>query len=302
MVCYAPLTGYYSRSVGASGKRGITFQRSASLSGEAIRLPCGQCVGCRLEKSRQWAMRCMHERRLHKDNVFVTLTYDNDHLPPGGTLVKRDLQLFMKRLRKLKAPQKVRFYGCGEYGDVNKRPHYHVILFGCVFSDARSYGANRRNEKYFTSKELGSIWTFGNHILGDVTFESCAYVARYLMKKVTGDAARCHYEVVTRDGEIIERVPEFTVMSRRPGIGLGWYSRYGKETYALDSVLVNGRPVRPPRYYDSKFDLEDPVAMARLKRKRKWKALMFKSDNTVDRRRVKEQLAVLRLRELRRRI
>lgn len=299
MPCYAPLTAYRSRVVGASGKRGITFRRDASLSGEPLRLPCGQCVGCRLEKSRQWAMRCMHERRLHRENCFLTLTYANEFLPSGGTLVKRDLQLFMKRVRKLKGPG-VRFYGCGEYGDVNQRPHYHVILFNCAFPDRKPAGENRRGEKYWRSAVVGELWDMGHHILGDVTFESCAYVARYVMKKVSGDKQAEHYEVFDRDGVVHSRVPEFTVMSRRPGIGLGWYMKYGAETYALDSCVVNGKEVRPPRYYDGKFELQAPEEFARLKRKRKRRSFLFRADNTVDRRRVKEVLQLKRLQQLRR--
>src|SRR5882672_6540477 len=98
MPCYGPIKGFYSAEVSNTGKRKIVFDLKLAHSGVAITLPCGRCVGCKLERSRQWAMRCVHESKLHKDNVFVTLTYDNENLPAGGTLIKRDLQLFMKRL------------------------------------------------------------------------------------------------------------------------------------------------------------------------------------------------------------
>lgn len=300
MPCFSPLTAFRSKDVGVSGKRALTFNRQGSLSGIPLRIPCGQCVGCRLERSRQWAMRCLHEKRLHKDTCFLTLTYRTELLPPGGTLVKRDLQLFMKRLRKHAG--KVRFYACGEYGDVNKRPHYHVLLYGYAFPDLKPYGVNRRHEKYFTSKVLEEIWGKGLCVVGAVTFDSAAYVARYVMKKVTGDASRVHYRVVDGDGVVTERIAEFTLMSRKPGIGTGWYVKYGEETYVHDSVIVNGKEVRPPRFYDTKFELANPEKFVKLKKLRRRRMRLFRADNTVDRRRVKERLQWLRMRELQRRV
>lgn len=299
MVCYSPLTGYYSNVVGASGKRAITFTRDRSFSGVPIRLPCGQCIGCRLEKSRQWAMRCMHEKKLHKENCFVTLTYSNEFLPPGGTLVKRDLQLFMKRLRKEKGAG-VRFYACGEYGELNGRPHYHCLLFNCEFSDKLVFSRNKRGELYYTSKALESLWPFGHCVIGDVSFDSAAYVARYVMKKVTGDKSVEHYAVIDGDGVVYDRLPEFTVMSRRPGIGSGWYKKFGAETYALDSVVVNGKEVRPPRFYDTKFELTNGEDFAKLKRQRLRRARLFRADNTPERRRVREVVQLKRLKQLQR--
>ncbi|AKI26923.1 replication protein VP4 [Gokushovirinae Fen672_31] len=277
----------------------MTFRRDASWSGVPIKVPCGQCVGCRLEKSRQWAMRCMHEKKLHNNNCFITLTYDNDHLPPGGTLVKRDLQLFMKRLRKERGAG-VRFYACGEYGDFNARPHYHAILFNCDFFDRRlfSRGAGAKHP-VFTSVGLSELWTAGLSVVGDVTFESAAYVARYVMKKITGSKAADHYAVVDGDGVVTDRLPEFTVMSRRPGIGFEWFRRYGVESYAHDSVIVNGRPVRPPRYYDTKYELTDAEHLAYWKVVRRRRAMKMRADNTPDRRRVKEvlQIKLLKMKE-----
>ncbi|AXH74940.1 MAG: replication initiator protein [Microviridae sp.] len=306
MPCYHPLTAYYSKEIGKSGKRGITFNRSASFSGQALRVPCGQCIGCRLEKSRQWAMRCMHEKRLHKDNCFVTLTYDNEHLPVGGTLVKRDLVLFLKRLRNAKGPG-VRFYACGEYGDLNRRPHYHVLLFNASFPDKLLWKHAKRGEPLYTSAELGSYWPFGFHSIGDVTFDSAAYVARYVMKKVTGPKAGSHYDVVDGDGVVHRRIAEFTNMSRggrsgAGGIGKGWFDKYGAETYAHDSVVMNGRLVRPPRYYDGKFEVADPSAMADIKRLRKRRAALQYKENLIDRRLVREKVQELNLKNLKREV
>lgn len=288
MPCYCPLTAYYSKEVGSSGKRGITFNRGASFSGVPIRVPCGQCIGCRLEKSRQWAMRCVHEAQLHKDNIFVTLTYDDKHLPPGGSLVKRDLQLFMKRLRH--TYQGVRFYACGEYGEHTFRPHYHAILFNCAVTDPVLYKRNDANpeQNLYSSATLNGIWDAGMCLFGAVTFDSAAYVARYCLKKVTGDGAKSHYERVSTTGEVYDLVPEFTVMSRRPGIGSGWFAKYGKHSYAHDAVVMNGKEVRPPRFYDTRFEVLDAERLATIKVKRRRKASEFRSDNTPDRRRVRE--------------
>lgn len=301
MSCFAPLTGYYSKVIGASGKRSITFNRDAAFSGVPLKLPCGQCAGCRLEKSRQWAMRCLHEKRLHRENCFVTLTYDDANLPPFGTLVKRDLQLFMKRLRKEKGDG-IRFYACGEYGDRNKRPHYHVLLFNCDFSDKRPTGANRRGDRYYDSASLRAIWGLGHVLLGDVTFDSAAYVARYVMKKMTGPLAVGHYDVVDANGEVVARLPEFTLMSRRPGIGKGWFDRYGVETYAHDSCVINGREVRPPRYYDGKYEIVDATRITELKLARRRKALADPDVRDIDRRRVKERFLLHNLKRLKREV
>ena len=301
MPCFGPLTAYYSAEVGKSGKRGITFDRKASHSGVKLMVPCGQCVGCRLERSRQWAMRCLHEKRLHRESCFVTLTYDNEHLPPGGTLVKRDLQLFMKRLRKLKGAG-IRFYACGEYGERNARPHYHALLFNCGFTDKKRFSENGRGEVYYVSDQLHDVWPSGHNVIGDVTFDSAAYVARYVMKKITGAKAVEHYAVVDGNGEVFDRLPEFTVMSRRPGIGSGYYDKYGKEVYTHDSVIVNAREVRPPRFYDTRFELHDAAAFGKLKIVRRRKALLFRADNTSARRRVKEIIAIKRLKQLERKV
>lgn len=297
MPCFSPLTAYYSKEIGKSGKRGITFQRSASFSGVPMKLPCGQCVGCRLERSRQWAMRCMHEKRFHDVSWFVTLTYDNEHLPPDGSLRKSDFQNFCKRLRFHKHP--FRFYMCGEYGETNRRPHYHMILYGMNFHDLKFY-KTAGEARLYTSKELESVWQNGFVVLGEVTFESCAYVARYVIDKVAGPKSEDWYSWVDDDGVVHEVLPEYNDMSRRPGIGSEYFKRYHAEVYAHDSVIVNGREVRPPRFYDVKFDAVDSKRMQALKRKRRQMALKHREDNTPDRRRVREKVVNLNLAQFKR--
>lgn len=292
MPCYSPLTAFYGEK-GASGKRKITFQRANSFSGAPLRLPCGQCVGCRLEKSRQWAMRCLHEKKLHEHNAFVTLTYADEFLPVGGTLVKEDFQKFMKRLRFAKHPG-IRFYACGEYGDESMRPHYHAILFNCEFNDLKLLKRTKRGDAYYISKELEELWPYGNNVVAAVTFETAAYVARYVMKKITGRGLRNGeaYQVTDTDGIVHVRAPEFCLMSRRPGIGAGWYQKFGDHTMTLDSVVINEKEVRPPRYYDSLYERVDPARMAMLKARRRRMAIRLgRADQTPERRRVREGVA-----------
>lgn len=292
MPCYGPLTAYYSKEVNPTGKRSLIFDRKASHSGVAIRVPCGQCIGCRLERSRQWAMRCMHEKRLHERSSFLTLTYGDEFLPPDGGLSVRDLQLFMKRLRKRKG-EGVRFYACGEYGETTARPHYHVLLLNVDFDDRLHYSTAKRGERLYVSRELDDLWPQGLSVIGDVSFDSCAYVARYIMKKITGKGADAHYTVVDRFGVVHSLQPEFTVMSRRPGIGSGWFDNFGKHAYQFDSVVVNGREVRPPKFYDSRYELCDADHLALIKRKRRSK--IVRADNTSRRRRVREVVALAQL-------
>lgn len=295
MSCYSPLTAFYSKEVGKTGKRGITFDRGASFSGVPLRLPCGQCIGCKLDRSLQWAVRCMHEKQLHADSAFVTLTYDDDHLPEGGTLVKRDHQLFMKRFRK-KFGKSVRFYMCGEYGSRSGRPHYHYLFFNRDLPDRKFYKLAKNGERLYTSDILSELWTDGFNVIGDVTLESCAYVARYITEKISGPSADSHYSVVTRDGVVIDRCPEFTCGSRRPGLAAEWYERYGRHSFVSgDFAVMNGKKVRMPRFYDARFELTDPDELARVKKRRLSNARRHRKNNTVDRRRVREVVALKKL-------
>lgn len=301
MSCVRPLKAYWTT---ASRDR-ITFDVVHSLSRISFSLPCGRCVGCRLEKARQWGMRCLHEKKMWADSAYVTLTYDDKFLPDGGTLMLRDLQLFMKRLRKKRGSNKdnpIRFFAGGEYGEVNRRPHYHVLLFNCAFRDQLFYTYNKRGEPLYTSGELSELWFQGHSTIGEVTFDSAVYCAKYALKKVSisehsSDAVKAEYEaryvVYDEDGIVYERVPEFAVMSRRPGIGAGYYDKYGYEVRAHDSVVLNGREVRPGRFYDTKSEVVDAELLDRHKRKRKRLAVLNRHDNTAARLAVKEKLLLI---------
>lgn len=277
MSCYFPLHAYKAKS-NDTDKIAITFSRPQSWRGEPLNLPCGQCVGCRLERSRQWAVRCVHEASLYDQNSFLTLTYDDKHLPTDGSLVLSDFQNFMKRLRKSVAPKRVRFYHCGEYGELNGRPHYHALLFNHGFGDCKLF-SKREGTELFVSDELSKLWTHGFSTIGEVTFESAAYVARYIMKKVTGDRAEEHYA---------GRRPEYTTMSRRPGIGKGWFEKFKTDVYPLDRVVVRGVDTRPPRFYDGLLGREDRSTLEFLKLERQRKNCYYVTDTLSDGRIVRE--------------
>ena len=207
---------------------------------------------------------------------------DDDHLPEDRSLRLSDFQKFMKRLRKSIAPKRVRFFHCGEYGDELGRPHYHACLFGHDFNDKELWTVVR-DDPLYVSNNLNDLWPFGFSTLGDVTFRSAAYVARYATKKRTGDLGRDHYLVVDERGEIHERAPEYATMSKRPGIGQPWLDKYERDVYPRGYVVVNGRKVRPPKYYDDQFELASVEAARKMKGNRVRKAKMFSGDQTPDR-------------------
>lgn len=227
--------------------KGVSFAKT-SHSGEELELPCGQCFECRFKRSRDWAIRCMHEAQLHEFNAFITLTYAPEHLPADQSLHYDHFQKFMKRLRK-RFVVPVRFYMCGEYGENFGRPHFHACLFGVDFPDKKFLQQTKNGDRLYTSEILSKLWPFGLSSIGDVNFQSAAYVARYIMKKITGDAAFKHYNSVDADGVITSRTPEFTRMSLKPGIGAPWFDKFHSDVFPHDHVVVKGKPNSPPRYY-----------------------------------------------------
>ncbi|QCQ84720.1 replication initiator protein [Blackfly microvirus SF02] len=291
--CYGPHTAYYPKADATDKK--LVFRKDQSETGIALKIPCGKCFGCLLERSRQWAMRCMHEKRMHRTgSAFLTLTYDEKNNP--GTLVKADLQNFMKKLRNRRPPG-LRFFACGEYGEHFLRPHFHVLLFNTHFADQKNISKlniNQLNSEYqlSTSAELSVIWPFGLHRIGDVNFQSCAYVARYIMKKQV-------------EKPLPGLAPEFVVMSRRPGLGAGYFDRYQSEIINHDKVIINGTPVGVPRFYDNRISQLDanmrlphqPSLIEEIKTRRRRELVSPKGEKTSARMRTKELVAMARLKQ-----
>ncbi len=253
MPCYSPL-----RACLVKGPKGKSLSFSSRARGAALSLPCGRCIGCRLEKARQWAVRIVHEASMHEDSCFLTLTYDPEHLPADGSISISVCQLFLKRLRSRIDPIRIRFFLCGEYGEKFERPHYHVIVFGFAFPD-KVLVKDDGDSSLHRSDLLDEVWGLGGCRIGVVTFDSACYVANYATKKVTGKAAAVHYS---------GRKPEFLLMSRRPGIGRSWIDKFSTDVYPSDEIISKGFQARPPRYYDKVVLTEDFVYTEEIRLKR----------------------------------
>lgn len=244
-------------------------------------------------------MRCYHEASLHTDNCFITLTYDEHNLPDDSSLNKRHFQLFMKRLRKKFPHTKIRYYHCGEYGENFGRPHYHACLFGFDFADAKPFGGPKNGNQLYTSATLQTLWPFGLSSIGRVTFASAAYVARYIMKKINGDLADHHYfDPITG----VFKQPEYTTMSRRPGIARDWLTKYMHETYPDDFCVINGKKVKPPKFYDTQFELLYPAEYGKVRAARKAASRLHVDNNTPERLKVREAVANARLSQMPRKL
>jgi len=242
MPCYHTQIGYKSLLKNPTGKRSIVYDSRKGIPGSQITMPCGNCIGCRLKKSQDWAIRCVHEASLWEKNVFITLTYDDENNP--GTLKKSDFQNFIKRLRKQYAPSKIRYFAGGEYGEKTKRPHYHAILFNCDFTDKRSLPTTKNHTQY-NSQILTDLWGKGHTTIGNVSQQSAQYVSKYVVKKLLGDMAKKYGN----------KTPEFGLMSLKPGIGHEWLKKFHHDVYKNDVVITKDiRKVRPPKYYDKKLE------------------------------------------------
>lgn len=329
MPCYHPLEAWQF------GTR-IFFKNPGPLS-KHIKLPCGRCIGCKLERSRQWAVRLMHEAQLHKKTSFITLTYNDKSLKgaaassqsltaaaprPGlpqpldrtstrethahekqeraATLSKRDLQLFTKRLhdnvkRQPESTKGVRYFACGEYGEKTHRPHYHLAVFGEDFSGDRLPWRTAGKYQVWRSPRLEELWPFGHSEIGELTFESAAYVARYLTKKITGEKAIEHYKRTDEHGCEYWLEPEFSHMSRNPGLGQGWLKQYKTSVYPHDRVIINARAAKPPRYYDQELKKTDLVVHDQVKAARK--AAINSEANSPERLRAGETITRAKLKQ-----
>nr|WAE43306.1 MAG: replication initiator protein [Microviridae sp.] len=282
MPCYHPIKGYKSRSLNDSGKRSVVFNIHEGYVDLPVSVPCGRCIGCRLDRSRQWAVRCVHEASLYSKNCFITLTFDDSHLLSNLSLVKSDFQNFMKRLRK-RFGSGVRYFHCGEYGTKFSRPHHHACLFNFDFPD-KVLWADRSGVKLYRSECLEGLWPFGFSTIGSVTFDSAAYVARYIVKKINGPMAVGHYG---------DRVPEYITMSRRPGIARGWYDKFSADVFPADFVVMRGVKCKVPKYYDRIYELTNPEEYGKLVLDRM--EAFNVADHTPDRLAVREVVAKARL-------
>lgn len=313
MPCYSPLQGYFK--IQPNGKKKFVGSNVAFLSWTKnlfkdslrVAIPCGQCRGCRLERSRQWAMRCVHEASLHLDNCFITLTYSPEHLPDDYSLNKKHFQDFLKRFRAAIIPKElrkrgmgeirkawvkahpIRYFHCGEYGERYMRPHYHAIIFNYDFKDRDLVGTTKAGFPIYSSKFLSKLWPFGISSVGACNFETAAYVARYVMKKINGSIADEHYTRVHPDsGKVFRVLPEYTTMSRRPGIARVWYEKFKTDIFPSDECVFRGKVMKPPRFYDNILSSDDPITFELIKERRSLLAEKNSFDNTYARLKVRE--------------
>lgn len=199
----------------------------------------------------------------------------------------------MKRLRSRINPKKVRYYMCGEYGENTHRPHYHSLLFGYEFPDTEFICNSKSGLPLYGSVLADELWKQGSVWIGECTFESAAYCARYIMKKINGDPAEDHYKSLDwRTGELHTIIPEYTCMSRNKGIGTGWMEKFKTDVYPEDEVVIKGKLMQPPRFYDSFLDDEE---LEKIKTRRKSRAAARAHDNTPERLAVKEKVAQAKL-------
>lgn len=201
---------------------------------DLIPVPCGKCIGCRLDRAKEWSVRCVLESMCHQENSFLTLTYDDQHLPKR--LIKAHLSGFIKRLRSRHPEIEIRFFGCGEHGEESGRAHYHCLVFGYSFPDKVIHSKSELGDNYYVSNELSSLWIFGHSLIGEVSLESCSYVARYTTKK----SAPSYKD-------------EFILMSRRPGLGFEWFQKNKDRIYLSDHVygkFGKSHRAKVPTYFD----------------------------------------------------
>lgn len=317
MPCFHPLKGWYSRQKTANNKRQIVFNLKDGYADMPVQVPCGQCIGCRLDHSRSWAFRCVAELQEHNTSCFLTLTYDDENLPIDAGLDYQHFQHFLKMFRKKIYPQKIRFFMCGEYGENHfdkkrkhleqygvsalGRPHYHAIIFGYDFADKQFFKKTPNGNDLYTSELLNSLWKYGkNNTIGQVTFESAGYVARYCTKKINGEKADEHYtRMNSRTGEIIKIKPEFTNMSRggntkstenKGGIGAKYYDQFRGDLYNKEFVTFKGKKIKCPRFYDKKLEQDDEKLMEEIKAKRLKLAKALNADNSYYRMASKEKV------------
>lgn len=246
----------------------------------------------------------MHERREHDLAVFLTLSYSDHNLPQGSTLVKRDFQLFMKRLRMYHhynnpEASKLKYFMCGEYGGKTQRPHYHAILFGLDFADKKFMKLGKRGDRIYVSNKLDELWGLGHCWIGSVTTQSAGYVARYCLDKINGDLADEHYRRVNpQTGECWNVLPEYQASSQ--GLGAAHFDKHHEQMYLRDSCIIQGKEVPIPKYYDKKLEQINPELLAAIKERRKAKALLRAQDSTYERLQVRQTIKLAQVNLLKR--
>lgn len=293
MACFRPIKCY--KKPGG----GLAFSSKDGWADFPLEIACGQCMGCRVAKQRAWAIRCVHESQMHEVSSFITLTYDAEHLPSDGGLRVEHWQKFAKRMRKAVGP--FRYFHCGEYGGKTKRPHYHALIFGVDFSsDRRQTAKTKQGEPIFESPTLEGLWPFGFSNIGAVNYTTASYVAGYCLKKVNGEAAEKEYRRVDLEtGEVFDVTPEYVTMSRRPGIGATWFEKYKSDVFPRDEVILAGRQLPVPPFYDRRLEKMNRGMWLRVseKRRERGKAQEKKGESSYERMDVRSEVLRRKMQE-----
>jgi len=295
MSCYKPIRAWHvPGEYTPRGKPRYRLRYPGAHALEAL-WPCNRCIGCDIDHGRDWTTRLTHEAAMHENSWFLTLTYDDEHLPYGNTLVKEHSKKLIRALRDhfRKNGERLRHYTVGEYGGKMGRPHYHAILFGPDFPDKQQTVTRNGKHRCFESPLIKKLWGKGFHELAVASPDTMAYVAKYATKKTLHrENADAFIHVFPETGEMYEREPEFAHMSRGPGIGARWLDKYASDVFPDDFVVVDGAKVRVPRYYTNRMKDRAPELIERVQAKRKEAAenqpLL---EQTTRRRRVKETVA-----------
>lgn len=256
-----------------------------------IQVPCGKCLECRIQHARSWADRCVLEAKKSPDrNYFITLTYDDDHLPERNSLDPDDMTKFIKRLRKHFKDVKIKYFYCGEYGDKSFRPHYHILLFNCPLNDLSYNFQVYDGERYINhlrpenkgdllfSRLIYDLWQnpkkghLGMISVARFNYDTAAYVSQYVTKKCNPNNDRLYKE--------LNIYPEFLRMSK--GLGADYFHQHDDIHYTGHVIVPcdgEAHIVSVPRYFDKLFikkygdDVFDPIRIKRLKKR-------FERENT----------------------
>lgn len=283
------------------------WKQKGDKPADYLPIPCGKCMYCRIKKSREWAARAYHENQLYinpdtqeSESCFLTFTYDDESLhklcelhedDEGNSSYSLDSKYFSKFIKNFRRQldyhydkKKIRYLYCGEYGPGTLRPHYHMLCFGFNPPDKVHYKTVTRGTKkyrYYNSEFINRIWGNGYVVVGEVTYESAAYCARYVTKKYCNDKNHTYY---------YGREPEFARMSNKPGLGSDWFDKYNSDIYTQDIVVLpNGGKLKPPRYYDTKLKNLDPSRFEQIKNDRQVGIEKYKHETTWKRLKTKEK-------------
>jgi len=288
MPCTNPKTAY--EIIGETTKRGkkvIVWYRPDEKPYQELKIACRNCTKCRSKRSQEWAIRCYHESQLHDENSFITLTYDDEYLPYGRTLVKSHPQKFVRALRQKlnrdeNRPEKIRYLMAAEYGTEKNRPHYHFIIFGYVPAD-RKFEYSNGDNRYYSSRLIEKLWGMGHVQVCDTSPATMKYVAGYVEKKrdhqkaqdVNPNTGLKYYErLISETGEIIDLEPEYGTMSLKPGIGADWFQKFKSDVYPDDFIVSKGGIINAvPGYYDTLLERSDPEQYEQIREARKAKAI-----------------------------